>query len=282
MPTAVITGAGTPSVTDRFDTEETFAAAIKRCGGVAVAETLTTRSFDNADFYFPDANTIIELKCLTENGFAKQTYRDWMEDRYIDWVKRGLAPRRKPPFAFDLQQLPRECYEEVLRKIVTQLERNFVRKANRQIRETRHHFGMPQAHGVLAIANDGDLSLPPLYVQTRYQRKSRAQKTSHNAYYVKCRYTQNLLQNPYARLLPLQVRTRPSPLRPRGLQPDPPAWSMARLANVRALSHRTEQGRQDHARATRHAAVPADAARQAVGNDEAEAWHHHRQAFLTG
>jgi hypothetical protein len=37
-----------------------------------------------------------------------------------------------------------------------------LKKANRQIRETKQHFGMKSTKGLLLIANDGNLALPPL------------------------------------------------------------------------------------------------------------------------
>ena len=140
-------------------------------------EELESPQFENADYWVEHHNTAIELKSLTKNGMTDDVFRSWIESRYGLWIKNGWAPRpAKQPFSFNLRDLDRRCYEDVLQKLVKKLESNIVRKANRQIRETRHFFGRNDARGILAIANDGDHSLPPGMVKNAIARLLAGQK----------------------------------------------------------------------------------------------------------
>lgn len=146
----------------KFDPVEAFTAAVKAAGGLSLDEEIFRPTFRNADYFFPVDRVLIELKCLSKNGMTDDGYRDWLSRQYMGWVRRGLAP---PParerFVVNLPELPRACYLDVVEKLAKKVESNFLRKANQQIRDSRVHLGLPGAHGILAIANDGDHSLPP-------------------------------------------------------------------------------------------------------------------------
>ena len=161
----------------RFNTPEAFTASVKAAGGVSLDETLKSPAFENADYWFENHETVVELKCLSKNGMTDDVFRDWLSQRHKHWVQRGWAPRPTgSTVKVNLRSLPRQCYEDVLEKLAKKLESNVVRKANRQIRETRQYFGRPSASGILAIANDGDQSLPPGMVKNALARLLKTQK----------------------------------------------------------------------------------------------------------
>ena len=161
----------------KIDVAQVFTACVKRSGGISLDEELESPQFENADYWVGAHNTAIELKSLTKNGMTDDVFRAWIESRYGQWVKNGWAPRPKcETFSFNLRDLHRNCYEDVIGKLVKKLESNIVRKANRQIRETRHFMGQNDAFGILAIANDGDHSLPPGMVKNAIARLLSSEK----------------------------------------------------------------------------------------------------------
>ena len=159
-----------------FDAVQTFTTCVKSVGGISLDETLSNPDFENADYWFEEHETALELKCLSKNGMTDTVFLDWLSQRFNYWVQQGWAPRPTTErVKINLKSMPPQCYEDVLQKLTKKLESNIVRKANRQIRETRQHFRKPSATGILAIANDGDHSLPPAVIK---QALARLLKTS--------------------------------------------------------------------------------------------------------
>lgn len=78
----------------------------------------------------------------------------------------------------NLRELPPECAREFLDPIKRKLETSTIPKANRQIRETKKHFGAPEAKGLLLLANDGNYMLPPSMMT---HLLSRILKTQHSS-----------------------------------------------------------------------------------------------------
>jgi hypothetical protein len=61
---------------------------------------------------------------------------------------------------FHINEIGRDCAAEVF-KVFLKPVKDAVEKANKQIKETKKHFGLPDARGLLILANDGNYSLTP-------------------------------------------------------------------------------------------------------------------------
>ncbi len=146
----------------RIDVPREVAACVKQLNGVVLDEVLERPSFANADYWFPDVNVVAELKCLTEDLSTKATFNASVAALYTSWVKRGLVPRPTAArLRMNLRDLPPRCAREFVDPIKKRLDASTIKKANRQIRETKQHLTAPNAKGLLLLVNDGNYMLPP-------------------------------------------------------------------------------------------------------------------------
>ena len=146
----------------RIDVPKEVAACVRQMNGVVLDDVLERPTFQNADYWFPDAKVVAELKCLTEDLTTNAIFNKRVSELYASWVKLGLVPR---PTAgrvrMNLRDLPPRCAREYVDPIKKRLETSTIKKANRQIRETKQHFNVPDAKGLLILVNDGNYMLPP-------------------------------------------------------------------------------------------------------------------------
>jgi hypothetical protein len=144
-----------------MDVEQAFSMYVKSIGGELVSELLPkSPTFENADFLFRKRETepvIAELKCLTKD-LLKEGYQEKLEKLFEDWINRRLVPPFHGRFVFKSEELPRKCQEELFRMLGRRVKKDVV-DANRQIKETKKHFGLGHAKGLLLLANDGNYSL---------------------------------------------------------------------------------------------------------------------------
>jgi hypothetical protein len=160
----------------RHDVQAEFSHCVRSIGGSVLDEILVRPSFPNADFWFPQASVVAELKCLSENYFAKESFRTSLSDKYKSWVIKGLvAPLAPGRTTVNLADLPVQCANEVLDPLKRKLEASTLKKANRQIRETREHFNAKGVTGLLLLVNDGNLALPPNVVRSLVARSLKNQ-----------------------------------------------------------------------------------------------------------
>ena len=145
-------------------------------GGIVLDECIVNPTFQNADYWFSEWNTIAELKCLSENYFDRANFSPSLSRKYNSWIERGLVPPLNAKTSVvDLRSVPRQCAEEVIQPLKRKLESSTIRKANRQIRETREYLGAPSAKGLLLLVNDGNYALPPAMVRHLVSRILKSQ-----------------------------------------------------------------------------------------------------------
>jgi hypothetical protein len=151
-----------PSTPMPIDIPKEVAVCVKQLNGVVLDEVLKCPSFANADYWFREANVVAELKCLTENLSTNSTFNESLSALYASWVKRGLvAPPKAQRVKLNLRDLPARCAREFIDPIKKRLEASTIKKANRQIRETKKYLDAPTARGLLLLVNDGNYMLPP-------------------------------------------------------------------------------------------------------------------------
>ena len=107
----------------RIDIPTEVALCVKQLNGVVLDEVLERPNFSNADYWFPDANIVAELKCLTEDLSTKATFNESIAVLYASWVERGLVPRPTAErVRMNLRDLPPQCGREFVDPIKKRLE----------------------------------------------------------------------------------------------------------------------------------------------------------------
>lgn len=141
----------------KIPVEEAFNEFVVRVGGKLVQELMprTQPLPRNADYFFPQDCVVAELKCLEKDLFQDDKYKRKLSKLYEKWVLRGLI--RPLDSQDDKISLPEECGQEMLRLARRTVE-DRVRSADRQISETKLFLNVPQAKGLLLLANDGNYS----------------------------------------------------------------------------------------------------------------------------
>jgi hypothetical protein len=148
-------------------------------GGQVLDDTLKGPTFANADFWFPEFNVVAELKCLTENFQTSETVKARLTRLHTSWVQRGLVPYvGAKRLQLNLRELPIICAKELLEVLNKKREPSALKHANRQIRETKSHLGVPTAQGLLILVNDGNHMLPPGVVAHLLARVAKTQLSS--------------------------------------------------------------------------------------------------------
>ena len=118
--------------------------------------------FENADYLFRSHNVIAELKEV-ETEFSKS--RAFLAG-FAELHGRVVAenPTWRPLLFGGDGRYPPWFYPEFLRLFRAPIAR-ILKKANRQIRETKEHFNTPTATGVLFFVNDGFTHIGPDLIQ---------------------------------------------------------------------------------------------------------------------
>lgn len=143
--------------------EETWDEFVRVVGGQRISELLSkSPNFNNADYLFEPAGIVAELKeVITEFGHAAA-----FQEGFDSLMKRLMAEDTAwTPLLFGGNgEYPQWFYPEFVRLFRPPVSR-VLRKANRQIRETKEYLGKSSPSGVLLFVNDGFTSLGPDVVQ---------------------------------------------------------------------------------------------------------------------
>lgn len=146
-----------------IDVEPSWRDFVRSVGGQVIEDVVPEpRTFENADFLFPSAGVVAELKEIeTEfdrspafrNGFHSLIGRVMEED-----------PSWRPLLLGGSGAYPKWFSHELVRLFRPPLSR-ILKKANRQLRETKEHFKIATSSGMLVMVNDGFTALEPHYVR---------------------------------------------------------------------------------------------------------------------
>lgn len=149
---------------DPLDVESTWREFVSAWGGIVVDQVLPNpRTFENADFLFEESGVVAELKeVATEFGSsaAFMTGFDQLMSKVV-----AENPDWKPALFGGAEPLPNWFNQEFVRLFRPPVSR-ILKKANRQLRETKAHFGIDEATGVLLFVNDGFTTLGPELVRS--------------------------------------------------------------------------------------------------------------------
>ena len=115
--------------------------------------------FYNADYIFHDLQIVAELKCLENNKLTDANYMSKIKTAWHKWRRAGLV-KGPTPETIVVNSLPQQCCRE-LTSIASKYLKSPIKKANRQIRETKNVLKLPHYKGLLLLANDGNYAWPP-------------------------------------------------------------------------------------------------------------------------
>ena len=138
---------------------------VRSVGGSVVEELVGKQPvFENADFAFLQNGVVAELKEIETEFSNSQTFKSRLETLVADIEKEQAD---LPPLPADAEEnLSGHMQSRFVRLFRPQLAR-ILKKANRQIRETKAHFGIASNTGILLLVNDGFTSLSPLLIRAQ-------------------------------------------------------------------------------------------------------------------
>lgn len=132
---------------------------VRSIGGIVVEDVVSEpRQFENADFAFLKNSIIVELKEI-KTEFSKAPA---FKDGYDKLMTKLLTeqPNWKPLMFGGDEKYPYWFVPEFVRIFRPPISR-ILKKANRQIRDTKTHFGISSPTGILLLVNDGFTSIGP-------------------------------------------------------------------------------------------------------------------------
>lgn len=148
----------------QFSVEDLLEKVIKKVGGSLVSELLPkNRDRDsNADYVFQQYGVIGELKRLERDQGDNPDMAAKRNALYQKWIseRRAGVPIAYGRAVLDIRKLPASCANEIISLYREPIARR-IRKANEQIKSTRTMLKMPDAIGLLFLAQDGDYSIGP-------------------------------------------------------------------------------------------------------------------------
>jgi hypothetical protein len=142
--------------------EATIDEVVRAVGGKRVETLLPPDDGDrpkNADYVFQSENAISELKSLQQEVFTP-AYRLKLDQLAQSWLKRNLICVFGRAVV-NMRTLPPVCQNEWLRLLTLPLQTKVVRAAHRQIKQTKETLGLPEAKGLLLVANEGNVDFEP-------------------------------------------------------------------------------------------------------------------------
>lgn len=144
---------------DPIKVETTWRDFVRTMGGTVVEDVMPQpRQIENADFAFLDASVVAELKEIETEFSAAPAFRTG-----FDMLMRKLVtedPEWRPILFGGTGQQPAWFESEFVRLFRPPLSRT-LKKANRQLRETKAHFGIDTPTGILLLVNDGFTTIGP-------------------------------------------------------------------------------------------------------------------------
>jgi hypothetical protein len=142
-----------------FPVEAAWRDFVRSTGGAVVEDLVPQpRNFENADFVFLNDSVVAELKEIETEFTASSSFSKGFHSLMTRLVEEN-SNWRPELFGGD-GVYPAWFHNEFLRIFRPPLQR-IIKKANKQIRETKQHFNITSPKGVLFLVNDGFTSISP-------------------------------------------------------------------------------------------------------------------------
>ena len=148
---------------ENIPVEETFNGFIEDFGGELISKLFIGQGTIplNADYFLDNRSIVAELKCIEKNYFDNQNAGQKVSAMINEWIAQGrLQSKHIRDGRIHINDIGRDCAEKVFNVFLKPVK-DAIEKANKQIKETKRHFGLTNARGLLILANDGNYSLTP-------------------------------------------------------------------------------------------------------------------------
>src|SRR5260370_4258362 len=145
-----------------IDTEQLMDEVIADAGGQRVSALIPehlSHTPKNADYLLHQPEAIAELKSLQTELFTP-AYMQKLHELIREWHRLGLI-RVYGTAVVEMRKVPPICQQQWLRLVAHSLQTRIISKANRQIDETKKLLALPDAKGILLLANDSTADLDP-------------------------------------------------------------------------------------------------------------------------
>jgi hypothetical protein len=144
----------------RIDVEETLDEVIRDYGGVVLRERLPpSPTFNNADYIFHFEKIVGELKCLNEDNIHSPGNRFRTAELIKEYHDVGKINDCKINEK-NWNEWPRDLHSKIYEATTRSIKKR-IHKADLQIRETKRELKLDDYKGLVILANDGIVSLPP-------------------------------------------------------------------------------------------------------------------------
>lgn len=137
--------------------DDDFAEAMRAIGGKRPTEIDPNCTVGgNADIVFLADNVIAEVKTLMEDPRDQPNYQAGLRSLYEKWAREGKVPPAPVGQNFEINtaNLPEDCGHEFTRWTMKPVKRH-AEKANRQIKDLKDTFNLPNARGLFVLCNSG-------------------------------------------------------------------------------------------------------------------------------
>ncbi|ELV8657353.1 TPA: hypothetical protein RQJ75_004430 [Vibrio vulnificus] len=145
-----------------IDVEEELTLCVQAIGGRHVSDLVGhSPKFQNADYIFPEQKVVAELKSLDEDKILDERNIKKASELYL----KDLNNNKAPVVVFGTVQLTTAGFSEELVEGIKKLYKDpiqrLVKKANKQIRETKSELEVSNYKGLMLIANNNHSALDP-------------------------------------------------------------------------------------------------------------------------
>lgn len=149
---------------DPIDVEGTWREFVVLVGGQVVEDLIPEpRTLENADFLFPSLPVVAELKEIETEFDRSAAFREGFRSLIGSVMKED--PNWRPLLLGGSGEYPKWFSRELIRLFRPPVSR-VLKKANRQLRETKAHFNISAPTGMLVFVNDGFTALEPHFVRS--------------------------------------------------------------------------------------------------------------------
>lgn len=148
-----------------FNVEDELTAAIVPIGGQRVAAFLGRKpGHENADYFFPAASVVSELKCLDEDKISDERTIEKASQIYANELNSGRAP----VIVFGEVQMTTKDFSEEYKQKIGNLYRvpieRLAKKADSQIQQTMRALKATKPTGLFLLANNNHTALDPQHL----------------------------------------------------------------------------------------------------------------------
>ena len=145
-----------------IDVESEFDKCVESIGGQRLSQLVgPSPNFNNADYLFREHKVIAELKTLEENKGKDENLRTKIHELYNVYLNKGKTDLLiYGEVEINANDVSRDFGLEIMELFRRPIQ-GVIKKANKQIRQTKEHLGLRDHFGLLLLVNDGHKMLNP-------------------------------------------------------------------------------------------------------------------------